>query len=361
MKKSIISGVLALTVFFGVSQTIATPVAHAQNISIQQLIQLFISLGIIPSDKVAMVEAAFGMTNTTGTTSTTVSPTTTTSSTTQTTTNNNIGSFTANPISGSVPLQVTFSTSGKYNAWETFNYGDGTNISMGTPFSLNDMSCNAGGPIYTVCRGTHTYSAPGTYTATLYDSQGNQLGAVTVTVTTTQTTVGGLNATSPGTIVESVHPGDQRSTLITFGLQAINSPITIQRVQVDIGSSGDFYTKYFKNLYLTDQNGNVLAQISLNSNTVTLGSAGGNLSSGPSTEYYVTFTGFDYMIPKDNATHLFNVVGDLYGSIDLSNAPSIGASVSVSIDSQSIRGVDNIGVDQYAPLKAISNTVFVTP
>ena len=75
MKKSIISGVLALTVFLGVSQTIATPVAHAQNISIQQLIQLFISLGIIPADKVAMVEAAFGMANTTGTV-VTVSPTT---------------------------------------------------------------------------------------------------------------------------------------------------------------------------------------------------------------------------------------------------------------------------------------------
>jgi len=69
MKKSIISGVLALTVFFGVSQTIATPVAHAQNISIQQLIQLFIYLDIIPADKVSMVEAAFGMVNTTTTSS----------------------------------------------------------------------------------------------------------------------------------------------------------------------------------------------------------------------------------------------------------------------------------------------------
>ena len=67
MKKSIISGVLAFTVFFGVGQMVATPVAHADNISIIQLIRLFIALGIIPADKVAMVEAAFGMPNTTGT------------------------------------------------------------------------------------------------------------------------------------------------------------------------------------------------------------------------------------------------------------------------------------------------------
>ena len=116
MKKSIISGVLALTVFFGVSQTIATPVAHEQNISIQQLIQLFISLGIIPADKVSMVEAAFGMANTTPTLSvgaptsnvgagTATTPTTTTSPTTQTNTQPSIN--VTNPTGGSYNMGGT--------------------------------------------------------------------------------------------------------------------------------------------------------------------------------------------------------------------------------------------------------------
>lgn len=92
------------------------------------------------------------------------------------------GSLIASPTIGSAPLQVTFTTSGKDNAFTSFKFGDGQMFSVGAPSTLNNFSCNAAGS-NSVCRGTHTYSAPGTYPATLYDAQGNILDAINVIVT----------------------------------------------------------------------------------------------------------------------------------------------------------------------------------
>ena len=63
MKKTIIAVALSLSVFLGVGSVMATSIAQAQNISIQQLVQLFISLGIIPADKAAAAQAAIAGTS----------------------------------------------------------------------------------------------------------------------------------------------------------------------------------------------------------------------------------------------------------------------------------------------------------
>jgi len=75
MKKSIISAVLALVILFGVGGNIAVNTANAQGVTLQQIISLFIALGIIPADKVAIAEAAVGLTTTN--TTNTVTPTNT--------------------------------------------------------------------------------------------------------------------------------------------------------------------------------------------------------------------------------------------------------------------------------------------
>ena len=53
MKKAIISAVLSLSMILCAGSVLATQTAQAQNISLAQLVQLLISLGIIPADKAA--------------------------------------------------------------------------------------------------------------------------------------------------------------------------------------------------------------------------------------------------------------------------------------------------------------------
>ncbi|HUD04101.1 MAG TPA: IPT/TIG domain-containing protein [Candidatus Paceibacterota bacterium] len=149
---------------------------------------------------------------------------------------------------------------------------------------------------------------------------------------------------SPGTAVinQTVYPGDLGDNLMTLNVQASTSPINLQRIQLDLGNSSSFYTKFFQTLYLVDEDGNVLAQANLNGNTVTT-----QTNSNGTNTYLLTFSGFNKTIPADGVTHTLTIKGDVYPSID----PSLsGTSVSISIDPNALRGVDNSGVDQYAPL-----------
>ncbi|HUD04112.1 MAG TPA: peptidoglycan-binding protein [Candidatus Paceibacterota bacterium] len=160
---------------------------------------------------------------------------------------------------------------------------------------------------------------------------------------------------------QNVYEGDSMDSLIGIQLQAQLSPITIQRVQVDLGDSTAFYTKVFPTLYLVSDTGQTLAQASLNGNTVTkqTNSSGGN-------EYYLNFSGFNYTVPGDNSIHVLTVKGDVYGSIDTSDDSGglqqyfTNGSVPISIPVNGIRGVDGAGVDQYGPIgSAITNSVLV--
>ena len=187
-----------------------------------------------------------------------------------------------------------------------------------------------------------------------------------VTTTTTTTTTGGGSTVVTNTGVEgiltanlnsspssgqNVYVADQMDSLLGVKLQAQLSPITIQRVQLDLGNSTTFYTKYFQTLYLVSDTGQVLAQAALNSNTVT------KQTSGSSNEYFLTFSGFNYTVPGDNSVHVLTVKGDLYSSIDSSLA---GSAISVVIDANGIRGTDGAGIDQYAPSTGtISNSVTI--
>jgi PKD repeat protein len=81
--------------------------------------------------------------------------------------------FTAAPTSGGAPLAVTFYT----NAFGRLNFGDGT--------SGQTANCWIGGAIGDTlsCNTTHTYSAAGTYMATLRNSSGATMATAKVAVT----------------------------------------------------------------------------------------------------------------------------------------------------------------------------------
>lgn len=90
--------------------------------------------------------------------------------------------FTATPIAGAAPLLVRFTMTGADIAFNSFDFGDGTSFSVGTPGSYNNVSCTAAGPD-SVCSGTHTYVSPGVYIAKLKDVSGTLLDSAGINVT----------------------------------------------------------------------------------------------------------------------------------------------------------------------------------
>jgi len=175
----------------------------------------------------------------------------------------------------------------------------------------------------------------------------------TTTTTTTSTGTTGTTVTNTGvegiltsnlnavpSSGQNVYAGDSQDSLLGIKLQAQLSPITIQRVQLDLGNSSNYYTKFFDTLYLVSDTGAVLAQASLNANTVT------KQTSSTGNEYFLTFSGFNYTVPGDNSVHVLTVKGDLYSSIDSTYS---GSAIATTIDANGIRGVDGAGIDQYAP------------
>ncbi len=123
MKKSIISAVLALVILVGVGGSVAVNTANAQNVTLQQIISLFIALGIIPADKVAIAEAAVGL------------PITTTTTTTSTNSNQPLIAVVGNPTisSNQTYPQNGYSTTTLVATFNVQIQASGDNFYFGSP------------------------------------------------------------------------------------------------------------------------------------------------------------------------------------------------------------------------------------
>lgn len=102
------------------------------------------------------------------------------------------GVLSANPISGTLPLAVTF-TINPTDADYSLDFGDGSR----TTFSLMDGACVYGG---CVIRRSHTYERNGTYTVTLTQiipSEQKVVGSTVITVSNTAVEKPSIAITSP--------------------------------------------------------------------------------------------------------------------------------------------------------------------
>lgn len=95
--------------------------------------------------------------------------------------------FTASPLAGAAPLTVAFSAQVSGGNYYSINYGDGTSAAM------QSLSCTGGCNPFSISS-NHTYTAPGTYTARLFDTRRDcasgsdcSVASVSVTVSTSQT------------------------------------------------------------------------------------------------------------------------------------------------------------------------------
>jgi len=321
----------------------ASTVANAQAMSLTQLVNLFIQLGIISPDK---AQAALAAVNT---------PTTSTTGTTSGYT------YTRSLTVGSTGADVTALQNAVGISPATGYFGPLTQAavakwqaSAGLPATgyfgpLSMAKLNASGSMTTTTTTTTTTGTTAvagcTPGAMFSSTTGASCASTTSSTVATNTGVEGILTTNLNAVPSSgqnVYAGDTMDSLLGIKLQAQLSPITIQRVQVNLGTNTQFYTKAFSTLYLVSDTGQVLAQAALNSNTVT------KQTSGSTNTYYLTFSGFNYTIPGDNSIHVLTVKGDLYSSIDLTELSNNGV-LTIGIDQNGVRGVDGAGIDQYGP------------
>jgi peptidoglycan hydrolase-like protein with peptidoglycan-binding domain len=310
---------LAASLLLGVS----VQVASAQSFSIAQLLQILVAAGVIAPDKLAAAQAAVSAMGATSASSG--------------------HTFSTNLTVGSTGADVTALQNALGVSPATGYFGAITKAAVVKYQAANGLP--ATGYVGALTRAKLDGSTTTTTTTTTTNTNTNTNTTVTNTGVEGILTVNLNPSPSSG---QTVYAGDMGDAILGVKLQAQLSPITIQRVQLNLGSSSNFYTKFFQNLYLVSDTGQVLAQAALNSNTVT------KQTSSTGNTYLVTFSGFNYTVPGDNSVHVLTVKGDLYGSID---STYNGTTATLTIDASGIRGTDGAGIDQYAPASSISNSV----
>ncbi len=181
-------------------------------------------------------------------------------------------------------------------------------------------------------------------TAGFSPTTGVSCSSGTTTTTTTNgsiTTVGAegtinIEKETSG-IKTNLYEGDSKAAVLGVRVEAKSSDVLVSRVRVNLGTTTDSYTKLYSRIYLTDGSGNVLASQDLNSSTVTR-------VSGTIPTYYVTLSGFDYLVKKDQKLPLYVKV-DLYPSISTQYQ---GSKTFSFYETDAIRATDGAGIDQYS-------------
>ncbi|MDE1874684.1 MAG: peptidoglycan-binding protein [Patescibacteria group bacterium] len=309
---------MALTAFAAVGATAAS--AQTSSMSLTQLVNLFIQLGIISPDK---AQAALAAVNSAApAVSFTKDLTVGSSGAEVTALQNAIGVSPATGYFGSITKAAVI-------AYQTAHGVPGTGyVGPLTRAALNQSS--------SMTSSTSSTSTSSSTTST----------ASTATTPAVNTGVEGILTVNSAPVSNStLYVGQSGDPVLAFTAQAKLSPISIQRVQLDLGNTTTIYTKVFKTMYLLDPNGNVLAQADLNSNTV--------VKSG--SDYLLTFSGFNYNLPKD-AQQTFTVTGDLYSAIDSDQQTAR----TITLATNGVRGVDGAGIDQYGPASDLTQSVTIS-
>ena len=174
---------------------------------------------------------------------------------------------------------------------------------------------------------------------TVPGSTGITTPGVEGTLTVTNSTAG---------LVSTAYEGDSKAAILGFKAQAKTSDIAIQRVKIDLGTDTKVYTAFYKTLYLTDTDGNVIKSVDLNSSTVVK----------ESNNYYATLSGFSYVVSKDTTKQMY-IKADLWSNIDSADITAQSPQVITLADS-GVRGVDGAGIDQYSPTEGTDVTKSIT-
>lgn len=173
-------------------------------------------------------------------------------------------------------------------------------------------------------------------------------GASTATGITTPG-VQGIISVTQGPISTSVaNAGQTKVPILDVRVQAQYSDVSVQSLQLDLGSSTSIYNFVYQTLYLVDPStGTILTTVPLNQSTVV---ENGN-------DYVVGLAGFNFIVPHGTYKDLV-VEADLYNQINTQYANS--TAWTVSVDQLGLRAVDGAGVNLYGPSgSSISQTMVI--
>ncbi len=304
----VVAAVVGLSLVLTVFAAVGASTASAQALTASQLIDLLISLNIIPSDKAAAAKAAVASTASV--------------------------TFTRDLTVGSSGADVTALQNVLKVSPATGYFGSITKAAVQS---------------YQASKGIATTGYVGPLTRAALNGSAS-------TGTTGGTTGGStpvVNSGVEGTITvdktsisnSTVYEGDSMHAVLGVKVQAKLSDINVQRVKIDLGTDTSIYTKVYKTAYLTDDSGKVLAQADLNSNTVVKDSG----------RYYLTLGGFSYNVPKDSTKNLW-IKMDVYSSIKVADQTSR----TITLPADGVRGIDGAGIDQYGPVSSFSQSVSIS-
>jgi hypothetical protein len=184
-----------------------------------------------------------------------------------------------------------------------------------------------------------TWSCP-----TLTNTTTTTTGTVTSSVGTITTPgVQGIISVTQGPVSTSVaNAGQLMVPVLDVRVQAQFSDVSVQSLQLDLGTSTTIYNFVYSKLYLVDPTtGTVLVSIPLNNGNVV---QNGN-------NYIVSLTGFNFIVPKGTYKDLV-LKADLYNQINTTYAYS--TAYPIGIASQGLRAVDGAGINQYGPTGTVS-------
>jgi len=214
---------------------------------------------------------------------------------------------------------------------------------------LTVASLNKGGTAMTGTTGTVAMACPAGFTCTPvtpvtttcptgYTCTSATTPSTTVTSPSQITTPGiqGIMSVTQGPVsVSTAYAGQTMVPILDARIQAQYSDIAVQSIQVDLGSSTSAYNYDYSKIYLIDPTTNtVLTSEPLNSSTVV--QSGNN--------YIVGLAGFNFVVPKGTFKDV-QIAVDLYPTI----LTQYLGTLTTSIDTNGIRGVDGAGVNNYGP------------
>ncbi|MEK7227337.1 MAG: peptidoglycan-binding domain-containing protein [Patescibacteria group bacterium] len=176
----------------------------------------------------------------------------------------------------------------------------------------------------------------------------------------TTVTVGGV-ITTPGvegtiTVTKNPNPAsgtklyeaDMKRSLLGIKIEAKTSDMKVERVKIDMDhvtgttvADQNFYNKIATKIYVMDGS-TVLASSDLNSSTVVKDGS----------DYFITLAGFGVVVPK-NTTKVLEIAVDGRSTWD-SDYDTETWSLGVPVDG--VRSIDGVGVNQYGPATAFSNS-----
>lgn len=144
---------------------------------------------------------------------------------------------------------------------------------------------------------------------------------------------------SPSTTTEAIlNENETEEEVMSLDLTAGLSDIKVERIRIDLGNSSEIFDSILSRIHIADED-KIIASIDLDNSNIVREGLG----------YYVTITGFDYIV-RNSSTKILRILVDAKSDFSETSKDEW----TLAIPKDGIRGIDGAGINQYAPGSRIS-------